>query len=82
MGNGDAPVEGESSGGSRNGDQRRTSRPDDAGARASEIAELSRRALSAEVHLLAYVDELEAEVRRLRRRLGDRERRGVVDGAG
>lgn len=40
------------------------------GARAAEIPELSRRALSAEVHLLAYVDELEREIRRLRRRLG------------
>jgi hypothetical protein len=39
-------------------------------ARAAELPELSRRALSAEVHLLAYVDELEGEVRRLRRRLG------------
>lgn len=39
-------------------------------ARAEELLELSRRALSAEVHLLAYVDELEGEVRRLRRRLG------------
>lgn len=41
-----------------------------AGARAAEIPELSRRALTAEVDLLAYVDELEAEIRRLRRRLG------------
>jgi hypothetical protein len=38
-------------------------------ARAAEIAELSRRVLSAEVHLLAYLDPLEEEVRRLRRRL-------------
>lgn len=39
-------------------------------ARAAEIPELARRALSAEGHLLAYVDELEGEIRRLRRRLG------------
>jgi hypothetical protein len=37
--------------------------------RAAEILELARRVLSAEVHLLAYLDELEDEVRRLRRRL-------------
>ena len=40
------------------------------GARAAEIPELSRRVLSAEAHLLSYVDELEEEVHRLRRRLG------------
>jgi hypothetical protein len=39
-------------------------------ARAAEIPELSRRVLSAEAHLLSYVDELEEEVHRLRRRLG------------
>ena len=39
-------------------------------ARATELPELSRRALSAEAHLLAYVDDLEEEVHRLRRRLG------------
>jgi hypothetical protein len=39
-------------------------------ARAAEIPEFSRRVLSAEARLLAYVDELEEEVRRLRRRLG------------
>lgn len=39
-------------------------------ARAAEISELSRRVLSAEAHLLSYVDELEEEVHRLRRRLG------------
>lgn len=39
-------------------------------ARAAELPALSRRALSAEAHLLAYVDDLEEEVHRLRRRLG------------
>ena len=38
-------------------------------ARAAELLELSRRVLAAEVHLLTYLDELEAEVRRLRLRL-------------
>lgn len=39
------------------------------GARAAELPELSERALSASAHLLAYVDDLEEEVHRLRRRL-------------
>ena len=38
-------------------------------ARAMEISELSQRALSAKADLLAYVDELEDEIRGLRRRL-------------
>ena len=51
-----------------------------AGARAAEIPELSRRALTAEIDLLAYVDELEAEIRRLRRRLGIDAPRGTAEG--
>lgn len=50
-------------------------------ARAAEIAELSRRVLSAEVHLLAYLDQLEEEVRRLRRRLSIEAPYEQTDGA-
>lgn len=50
-------------------------------ARAAEIPELSRRALSAHVRLLAYVDELEEEVRRLRRRLSIEAPYEQTDGA-
>jgi hypothetical protein len=39
-------------------------------ARAAEIPELTRRALTAEARLLTYLDELEEEVHRLRRQLG------------
>ena len=44
-------------------------------ARAEEITQLSLRALSAKVSLLTYIDELEDEVRRLRRQLGELRRR-------
>jgi hypothetical protein len=50
-------------------------------ARAAELRELSRRVLAAEVHLLAYVDELEEEVHRLRRRLGIEGQYEETDGA-
>jgi hypothetical protein len=50
-------------------------------ARAAEIPELSRRALTAESQLLTYVDELEAEVHRLRRRLGIEAPLPATDGA-
>ena len=49
--------------------------------RAEEITELARRALSAEINLLAYVGELEDEIRRLRRQLGDAQVE-AADGAG
>jgi hypothetical protein len=52
-----------------NGDDALSSSLSATHARAAEIPELSRRAMSALVHLLAYMDELEEEVRRLRRRL-------------
>jgi hypothetical protein len=39
--------------------------------RAAEITELSLRAMSAKVNLITYIDQLEDEVRRLRRQLGD-----------
>ena len=83
-GNGSASADGsnERSAELRSGDRRLTVPLDAAGARAADIAELSRRALSAEAHLLAYVVELEDEVRRLRRQLGDSEAYKTMDGTG
>lgn len=83
-GNGSASADGgnERSAESRSGDRRLAGALEATGARAADIAELSRRALSAEAHLLAYVVELEDEVRRLRRQLGDSERYRTVDGTG
>jgi hypothetical protein len=83
-GNGSASADGgnERSAESRSGDRRLTGALEATGARAADIAELSRRALSAEAHLLAYVVELEDEVRRLRRQLSDSERYRMVDGTG
>lgn len=62
---------GDSSGEPGRGDERRAGRLAPASPSAVDIAELSRRAFRAEMDLLAYVDELENEVRRLRVRLGD-----------
>ena len=50
-------------------------------ARAAEMLELARRVLAAEAHLLAYLDELEAEVRRLRRQLSIEAPYEATDGA-
>ena len=49
-------------------------------ARAREISELSLRALSAKADLLAYVDELEDEIRGLRRRLSVNAPHETTDG--
>ena len=83
-GNGSASADGsnERSAELRSGDRRLTGALDATGARAADITELSRRALSAEAHLLAYVVELEDEVRRLRRQLGDSEAYKTMDGTG
>jgi hypothetical protein len=84
MGDGAASTAegGDPSGEPGRGDERLTGRTDAAGAPAVDIAELSRRVVSAEIDLLAYVDELEDEVRRLRRRLGDPERYEKAEGIG
>ncbi|MBM7503570.1 hypothetical protein ACFPER_08810 [Agromyces aurantiacus] len=68
-GNGNAPHDVQPPTSRRPDEDQHCGARDSAGARAAEIDELSRRALTAEQNLLAYVDELEAEVRRLRRRL-------------
>ena len=72
-GNGDASNDdgSESSRETPMGDAQLSGTPETTEARAAEIVELSRRALSAKADLLTYVGELEEEVRRLRRRLGD-----------
>ena len=72
---------GDSSGEPERGDKQRAGRSCRAIRSAVDIAELSRRALCAEMDLLAYVDELENEVRRLRRRLDvDAERYEEAEG--
>jgi hypothetical protein len=72
----------DSSGEPGRGDERLTGRLGAAGVPAADIRELSRRALSAEIDLLAYVGELEDAVRRLRRRLDEPERYEKADGIG